>query len=123
MDYGLLDSDTPERKYSPVVVKSVKRTPLWGMPDPKYISTAYAERPNLTTRMQMRRFTRLTNALSRKAEKLARAVALTFIWYNFCRKHMTSRTRPGIAPALSDRIWMLGDMAVMADRVKELKAA
>lgn len=61
-DYGLLDDESPERKYSPLVVKKVVRTPIWGIPDPDHISTAYVERQNLTMRMSLRRFTRLATA-------------------------------------------------------------
>jgi len=60
-DYGLLDDDAPEQKYSPMVVKRVVRTPIYGIPDPNHITTAHVERNNLTMRMSMRRFTRLTN--------------------------------------------------------------
>jgi IS1 family transposase len=110
-DYGLLDDDAPERKYSPMVVKSVLRTPIYGVPDPDHISTAYVERQNLTMRMSMRRFTRLTNGFSKKAQNLQRALALHFMYYNFCRKHQTLKTTPAIAAGLTDRIWTLHDIA------------
>ena len=71
-----------------MVVKRVIRTPLYGVPDPDTLTTVYVERHNLTIRMSMRRFTRLTNALSKKAENLQRALALNFMHYNFCRKHI-----------------------------------
>lgn len=88
-DYGLLDDETPERKYSPMIVKRVVRTPVYGVPDEDKISTAHVERNNLTMRMGMRRFTRLTNAFSKKAENLNRALALHFMHYNFCRRHQS----------------------------------
>jgi len=110
-DYGLLDDDAPERKYSPMVVKSVLRTPIYGVPDPDHISTAYVERQNLTMRMSMRRFTRLTNGFSKKPQNLQHALALHFIYYNFCRKHQTLKTTPAIAAGLTDRIWTLHDIA------------
>jgi hypothetical protein len=114
-DYGVLDDNVPERKYSPMVVKQVIRTPIWGVPDPDHISTAYVERNNLTMRMSMRRFTRLTNGFSKKAENLQRALAINFMYYNFCRKHQTIKTTPAIAASLTNRIWTLHDLANLPD--------
>jgi IS1 family transposase len=114
-DYGLLDDDSPERKYSPLVVKKVHRKSVWGVPDHDKVSTAYVERQNLTMRMSMRRFTRLTNGFSKKAENLQRALAINFAHYNLCRKHMTLRTTPAIAAGLTDRIWTLHDLAKLPD--------
>jgi len=98
-----------------MVVKSVIRTPVYGMPDPSHISTAYVERQNLTMRMSMRRFTRLTNGFSKKAENLQRALALHFMHYNFCRRHQTIKTTPAIAAGLTDRTWTLHDLARLPD--------
>jgi len=81
--FGFDEENEPDRKYSPLVVKEVQRTRVHGAPDPAYISTAYVERSNLTMRMSMRRFTRLTNAFSKKAQNLQRALALHFMYYNF----------------------------------------
>lgn len=117
-DYGLLDDETPERKYSPMVVKRVIRTPIWGVPDPDYISTAHVERQNLTMRMSMRRFTRLTNGFSKKAENLQRSLALYFMHYNFCRKHSTIKTTPAIKAGLTDRIWTLHDLANLPELMR-----
>lgn len=114
-DYGLLDDDSPERKYSPMVVKAVVRKAIWGVPDPEHISTAYVERSNLTMRMSMRRFTRLTNAFSKKAENLQRACALNFMYYNFCRRHQTLKTTPAIKAGLTNRLWTLHDLAKLPD--------
>jgi IS1 family transposase len=117
-DYGILDNETPERKYSPMVVKKVIRTPVWGVPDPDYISTAYVERQNLTMRMSMRRFTRLTNGFSKKAENLQRSLALYFMNYNFCRVHQTLKTTPAIKAGLTDRIWTLHDLANLPELMR-----
>ena len=110
-DYGHLDDETPERKYSPMVVKRVIRTPIWGVPDPDHISTACVERNNLTMRMSMRRFMRLTNGASKKAQNLQRALALHFMHYNFCRKHTTIKTTPAMKAGLTDRLRTLHDLA------------
>jgi len=122
-DYGLLDDDTPERKYSPMVVKRVIRTPVWGDPDPLHISTAHVERQNLSMRMGMRRFTRLTNGFSKKALNLQRALALYFIHYNFCRRHQSLKTTPAIKAGLTDRLWTLHDLANLPDLMRGGAAA
>lgn len=101
----------PERKYSASEIYSISRNALYGVPDPDRISTAHVERQNLTMRMSMRRFTRLTNGFSKKALNLHRALALHFMHYNFCRKHQTLKTTPAIAAKLTDRMWMLRDLA------------
>lgn len=101
-----------------MVVKSVQRTAVWGVPDPDHISTAYVERQNLTMRMSMRRFTRLTNGFSKKAENLNRALALYFMYYNFVRKHQTLKTTPAIAAGVTDRIWTLHDIARLPDLMR-----
>lgn len=117
-DYGILDNETTERKYSPMVVKSVIRTPIYGVPDPEHITTAHVERQNLTMRMSMRRFTRLTNGFSKKAENLQRSLALYFMYYNFCRKHSTIKTTPAIKAGLTDRIWTLHDLANLPELMR-----
>lgn len=117
-DYGLLDDESPERKYSPMVVKSVIRTAIWGLPDPEHISTAHVERNNLTMRMSMRRFTRLTNGFSKKTENLERALALNFMYYNFCRKHSTIKTTPAMKAGLTDRLWTMHDLANLPEIMK-----
>ena len=122
-DYGLLDDASPERKYSPMVVKRVGRKEIWGAPMPEYISTAYVERQNLKMRMSMRRFTRLTNGFSKKAQNLQRALALHFMYYNFCRKHQTLKTTPAIKAGLTNRIWTLHDLARLPDIMRDSKAA
>ena len=74
----------------------------------EHVSTCYVERQNLTMRMSMRRFTRLTNAFSKKVENLEHAVALHFMHYNFCRVHQTLRVTPAMAAGLADHVWELG---------------
>jgi len=113
--FGFDDSQEPDRKYSPLVVKEMRRTRVLGAPDLAHITTAYVERQNLSMRMSMRRFTRLTNAFSKKAQNLHRALALYFMHYNFCRVHMTLKTTPAIAHGLTDRIWTLHDLANLPD--------
>lgn len=114
--FGFDDSDeNPDRKYSPLVVKEMRRSAVIGAPDPEHISTAYIERQNLTMRMQMRRFTRLTNAFSKKAQNLQRSIAIYAVHYNFVRKHSTIKTTPAIAHKLTDRQWTLEDIANLPD--------
>jgi IS1 family transposase len=113
--FGFDDAREPDRKYSPGVVTEMRRNRVLGAPDPAHISTAYIERQNLTMRMSMRRFTRLTNAFSKKARNLQRSVALYAIHYNFVRKHSTLKTTPAIAHGLTDRQWTLEDIANLPD--------
>ncbi|MBV9149250.1 MAG: IS1 family transposase, partial [Candidatus Eremiobacteraeota bacterium] len=114
------DQDT---RYSPPVVIDIRKIEVWGAPDPDHISTAYIERQNLTMRMSMRRFTRLTNAFSKKSENLNRALALHFMYYNFCRKHQTLKTTPAIKAGLTDRIWTLHDLARLPEFIRGEAAA
>ncbi len=95
------------------VVRSVKRT-ITGTPDEGNISTSYVERGNLTLRMGQRRFTRLTNAFSKKAENLRAAVALHFGHYNFCRVHMTLRVTPAMEAGLTDHVWSVEELITEA---------
>lgn len=81
-----------------------------GDPDPKHVSTSYVERQNLTMRMSMRRFTRLTNAFSKKVENHGHAVALHFMHYNFCRVHKTLRVTPAMEAGLADHVWSLDEL-------------
>lgn len=97
-------------RYSPPRVIRAERHTLAGSPDPKHISTSLVERQNLTMRMSMRRFTRLTNAFSKKVENLQAAVALHFAHYNFVRIHSKHRVTPAMAAGVSDRLWSLGDL-------------
>ncbi len=106
-------------KYSPAVCTGAKRLPMKGDPDPDRISTSYVERQNLTMRMGMRRFTRLTNGFSRKVENLAHAVSLHFLHYNFARPHASLRERyprtPAMAAGVADHVWSLEEIAALLD--------
>ncbi len=84
-------------------------------PDPKHTSTSYVERQNLTMRMSMRRFTRLTNAFSKKLENHAAAVALHYMHYNFARIRKTLRVTPAMQTGLTDYVWPLGDIVALLD--------
>jgi len=100
----------PETRYSPAKCNGSKRTPLIGLPDREHISTSYVERQNLTMRMSMRRFTRLTNAFSKKVENLAASVSLHFMYTNYVRVHQTLKTTPAVAAGLADRTWTIADL-------------
>jgi IS1 family transposase len=97
-------------KYSPGEVTGCQLAVIQGKPDARYISTSYVERQNLTMRMQMRRFTRLTNGFSKKVENLSYAVALHFVHYNFCRIHQTLRVTPAMEAGVSDHVWGLDEL-------------
>jgi len=104
-----------ERRYSPAVCTGTRKTVVLGDPDPGEISTSYVERQNLTMRMGMRRFTRLTNGFSKKVENLAHAVSLHYMHYNFARVHMTLRCTPAQAAGVDDRRWTLRNIAALLD--------
>jgi hypothetical protein len=113
--YGEPAEKGPERKYSPSVCLGARKSRIEGNPDPKHVSTSHAERHNLTMRMSMRRFTRLTNAFSKKVENHCHALALYFVWYNFCRIHKSLRVTPAMAAGVSDT---LRDMEWIASLVE-----
>ena len=120
VDYAqLFKSYTAERsgeaRYSPPKCTGTKKVAVIGDPDPKHISTSHVERQNLTMRMGMRRFTRLTNAFSKKVENLNAAVALHFMHYNFCRIHQTLRITPAMAAGISDHVWSIDDLISLLD--------
>ena len=96
-----------EKRYSPAKCLGIKCDIVSGDPDPSHISTSYVERQNLTMRMSMRRFTRLTNAFSKKVENHAAAVALYFMFYNFARVHQTLRVTPAMEAGVSDHVWSI----------------
>ncbi len=98
-------------RYSPPRVSEVISTVIQGNPDPSRICTSYVERQNLTMRMAIRRFTRLTNGFSKKLENLKAALALHFAYYNFVRIHKTLRITPAMAAGVTDRLWELRELA------------
>lgn len=115
IDYAMLvklygNDRESETRYSPAECIGCKTAALAGNPDPKHISTSYVERQNLTMRMQMRRFTRLTNAFSKKIDNLGYAVALHFMHYNFCRVHQTLRVTPAMEAGITDHVWSLDEL-------------
>jgi IS1 family transposase len=99
-----------EKKYSPAECTGTIKQRIQGNPDSKHVSTSYVERQNLTMRMSMRRFTRLTNAFSKKVENLSYAVALHFMYYNFCRIHQSLRCTPAMAAGVTDNLWEIEDI-------------
>jgi len=114
--YGETPNRGPERKYSPSNFCGARVSIVSGDPDDRTISTSYVERQNLTMRMSMRRFTRLTNAFSKKVENLGHAVALHFMYYNFCRIHQTLRITPAMAAGVTDHLWEIKDiLALLAE--------
>ena len=115
VDYAMLvkvyaDSGQADTRYSPGEIVDVRTIPITGNPKPHLISTSHIERQNLTMRMQLRRFTRLTNAFSKKLVNLKAALALHFAHYNFCRVHSSLRVTPAMAAGVTERIWELGEL-------------
>src|ERR1019366_7488286 len=106
--YGAPTSD--ESRYSPATCIGCEMKTVMGDPDPKHVSTSFVERQNLSMRMGMRRFTRLTNRFSKKLENHGHAVALYFMYYNFCRVHSTLRVTPAMQAGLSDHVWSLEEL-------------
>ena len=121
IDYAMLvklygvDREESEARHSPAECIGCRSIPIAGRPDPKHISTSYVERQNLTMRMGMRRFTRLTNAFSKKVENHAAMVAIHFMYYNFARIHKTLRVTPAMAAGISDHVWSLEEIALLAN--------
>jgi IS1 family transposase len=116
IDYAMLvkiygaSNDSPESRYSPATCIGCRTGVLAGNPDPKHISTSFVERQNLSMRMGMRRFTRLTNGFSKKLENHGHAVALYFMHYNFCRIHKTLRVTPAMEAGLTDHVWTIEEL-------------
>jgi IS1 family transposase len=107
-----------ETRYSPSTLLCALPRAMIGKPEQEHISTSYIERQNLTMRMNMRRFTRLTNGFSKKVENLAYAVALHFMNYNFCRIHKTLKMTPAMAAGISDHQWKLEDVVKLLENKK-----
>jgi IS1 family transposase len=103
------------RRYSPSDCVGARKTPITGSPDPRHISTSYVERQNLTMRMSIRRFTRLTNAFSKKVVNHEYSVAIHFLHYNFVRRHQTTRVTPAMAAGLAKTWWTMEDMVAIIE--------
>jgi IS1 family transposase/transposase len=105
-----------EKRYSPAECIGCERKRVEGNPNLRHISTSFVERQNLTMRMSMRRFTRLTNAFSKKIENLEAAVALHFMWYNFGRIHQTLRVTPAMEAGVTDHVWSVAEIVALLDK-------
>ncbi|HUW39059.1 MAG TPA: IS1 family transposase [Rhodocyclaceae bacterium] len=103
------------RRYSPAQCTGAEKKRVTGNPDMENVSTSYVERQNLTMRMHMRRFTRLTNAFSKKLENHMHAISLYFMFYNFCKIHKTLRVTPAMEAGITDHVWDLEEVIEMAD--------
>jgi len=120
VDYAMLvklygnDAES-EKRYSPAECIGCQTVGITGRPDPQHISTSFVERQNLTMRMKMRRFTRLTNAFSKKVENHFWAIALHYMHYNFCRIHQTLRVTPAMAAGVTDNVWDASDIAALLE--------
>ncbi len=121
IDYAMLDkhygtyiaSPSAAHRYTPAKITSAQRAIVTGSPNKRYVSTSYVERQNLTMRMYMRRFARLTNAFSKKIEMHAHNVALHFMYYNFCKIHQTLRITPAMEAGIAAHAWSLDDLVAL----------
>jgi IS1 family transposase len=133
VDYAMLikmygGSAEAEKRYSPAECIGCQKKTVTGNPDKKHISTSHVERQNLTMRMHMRRFTRLTNAFSKKLENHIAAISLHFMYYNFVRIHQTLKVTPAMAAGVSEKLWDMSDIvalveAYLAEKIAEKKEA
>lgn len=126
VDYAMLvkiygEETKGQKRYSPASFVSSEKRVMAGNPDIDHVSTSYVERQNLTMRMGMRRFIRLTNGFSKKIENLAHAVALHFMHYNFVRIHKTLKTTPAMAAGVSNTLWSMNDVIALIDAKEALK--
>ena len=126
VDYAMLEKiyavpEDAQKRYSPPVCVGAKRQAITGRPDKDHISTSFAERQNLTMRMSMRRFTRLTNAFSKKIEHHVYAIAIYFMHYNFVRIHQTTRVTPAMAAGVTDALWEIADIVRVVDEWEKTK--
>jgi len=115
IDFGQLvklygNNPESEVRYSPAECTGIEKHTIEGNPDKAHVSTSYVERANLTMRMGMRRFTRLTNAFSKKVDNLGYAVALHFMYYNFCRVHQSLRVTPAMEAGVTDHVWKIEEI-------------
>jgi len=127
IDYAILNKiygtvpEAAKGRYSPAVCLGAKKERIEGKPDPAHVTTSYVERQNLTMRMHMRRFTRLTNGFSKKVENHGYAVALHMMYYNFVRVHSKLRMSPAMAAGVADRLWDVADIVALVE-AEEAKA-
>lgn len=126
VDYAMLvkiygEENNGVRRYSPASFVSAEKRTIAGNPDKAHVSTSFVERQNLTMRMGMRRFTRLTNGFSKKIDNLAHAVALHFMHYNFVRIHKTLKTTPALEAGVTDKLWSMTDVVQLMDAKEALK--
>ena len=127
IDYAMLvkmygNDRESEARYSPAECIGCREIGVTGRPDPKHISTSFVERQNLTMRMGMRRFTRLTNGFSKKVDNHYWAVALHYMHYNFCRVHQTLRVTPAMEAGIADHIWSIEELVSLLDRSAKIAA-
>jgi hypothetical protein len=121
IDYGMLvklygaSSESAKGRYSPAECIGARKERIEGNPDPAHISTSYTKRHNLTMRMQMRRFTRLTNAFSKKIENHCHSLALYFVWYNWVRLHKAHKVTPAMAAGLTGKLMEMKDIVAQID--------
>jgi IS1 family transposase len=132
VDYAVLEKhyggeaaatrDATARRYSPVRFRGATRAMLIGKPNPQYVSTSFVERQNLTMRMHMRRFTRLTNGFSKKIEMHAHSVALHFAYYNFCKIHQSLRVTPAMEAGIAEHVWSIEELVGLLESDASLTA-
>jgi IS1 family transposase len=115
--YGGTGGEGPEKRYSPAECNGTRKRRVEGNPDESHVSTSHVERMNLSIRMQNRRFTRLTNAFSKKLDNHIHALALYFAFYNFCRIHKTLHMSPAMAAGITERLWSLEDIVAKIDEM------
>jgi hypothetical protein len=129
IDYAMLikiygaDRVESEARYSPAGYMGCHTIAISGEPESKHISTSFVERQNLTMRMHMRRFTRLTNAFSKKIDNLGHAIALHFMHYNFCRVHQTLRVTPAMEAGIADHIWSIEELVALVEGYRDRAVA
>jgi hypothetical protein len=119
MLHKIYGAPTPDAsRYSPAMCNGCDMKTVSGDPDPRHVSASFVERQNLTTRMSMRRFTRLTNGFSKKVDNHGHAVALYFMYYNFCRVHQTLRVTPAMEAGISDHVWSVEELCSLRPKAE-----